>query len=126
MKKCYRCGEEKPLDQFYRHSKMTDGRLNKCADCCRVDARNNRRKRVKYYREYDRKRGYRGDPEKQWARHALKKAVDNGVIRKPLHCEKCLESGEVEGHHPDHQRPLFVWWVCKSCHAKIHTRESHE
>ena len=35
MKKCISCGLEKNLDDFYVHSKMKDGRLNKCKDCSR-------------------------------------------------------------------------------------------
>lgn len=32
-KTCIRCCESKPVDQFHRHAKMKDGRLNKCASC---------------------------------------------------------------------------------------------
>lgn len=37
MKQCFKCGTVKPLDQFYKHSKMGDGRLNKCIDCTKKD-----------------------------------------------------------------------------------------
>lgn len=39
MKRCIRCGQEKPLESFYRHPKMKDGRLNKCIDCVRSYSR---------------------------------------------------------------------------------------
>jgi len=38
MKTCIICNTEKPLEEFYKHSQMTDGHLNKCKDCCKIQA----------------------------------------------------------------------------------------
>jgi hypothetical protein len=32
-KKCFKCGEVRPIEQFHKHAMMKDGRLNKCAPC---------------------------------------------------------------------------------------------
>lgn len=41
-KKCFKCGTEKPLDEFYVHKMMGDGHLNKCKACTRKDAEERR------------------------------------------------------------------------------------
>ena len=42
MKPCICCGEEKPLDEYYTHPRMTDGHLNKCKECVKAYQRTRR------------------------------------------------------------------------------------
>lgn len=37
MKKCFKCHINKNLNDFYKHSTMSDGHLNKCKDCTKKD-----------------------------------------------------------------------------------------
>jgi hypothetical protein len=140
-KACFKCGETKPLDDFYKHPMMADGRLNKCANCTRADTRANRAARVEYYQAYDRHRNRdprriferkererlkpthrpETDPAKYTARNRLHAAVRDGKIKKPPECEICSVSDErLHGHHEDYSKPLDVIWVCQSCHVFIH------
>lgn len=38
-KKCFKCGETKLIDKFYKHPRMLDGHLGKCAECTKKDVR---------------------------------------------------------------------------------------
>ena len=52
------------------------------------------------------------------ARTTLNSAVKTGTVVKPDHCQHCLGSGKLTGHHHDYSRPLDVTWMCAPCHRK--------
>lgn len=37
MKRCPKCGEVKPLCEFHKDKYKKDGHKSRCADCCRKD-----------------------------------------------------------------------------------------
>ena len=59
MKACIACGQILPLQDFYVHSKMADGHLNKCKRCCKEQAvrRYNAKKNDAAWVERERTRG---------------------------------------------------------------------
>lgn len=142
-KRCFKCGETKPLDAFYKHPMMADGHLNKCAKCTRADTRTNRAARIEYYQAYDRNRSRdpariearkareagkpiaarpESDPLKRAARIAVGNALRDGKLKKPPECEICAVCDDrLHGHHEDYTKPLEVIWVCAACHAFVHS-----
>jgi hypothetical protein len=59
MKKCFKCGLEKPLSEFYKHPRMKGGCLGKCKDCTKLDVKNKYRENIcsEEFVEKERKRG---------------------------------------------------------------------
>jgi len=60
MKKCFKCSLLKPLSEFYKHRKMTDGHLGKCKDCTKKDVKereSNLRKTSPLFVENEKVRG---------------------------------------------------------------------
>lgn len=123
-KTCFKCDVEKPLSEFYKHPMMGDGHLNKCKKCARYDVRVNRRLRIEYYVEYDRRRYREGRhqptraPERALATRLLNQAVRAGRVKK-LACEVCGDP-KSEGHHEDYTKPLDVIWLCRKHHRNAH------
>ena len=129
-KQCFKCKQILPLDNFYAHPRMADGRVNKCKECNKKDVRNNREKNIDYYRDYDRKRGSRQDkdylkkyralnPIKNKARALVNYAIRIGHIKKQP-CEICGTKIMIEAHHYDYAKPLDVNWLCHIHHQEWH------
>jgi hypothetical protein len=56
MKKCFKCGTKKELDDFYKHPQMPDGHVNKCKECNKEDVRKNYKNKREFYTAYDKDR----------------------------------------------------------------------
>lgn len=76
---CFKCGENKPLSEYYKHKQMNDGHLNKCKECTKKDSdkrekelrkniewveKEKERSREKYYR-LDYKNKYKPTQERK-------------------------------------------------------------
>lgn len=130
MKKCFKCGEEQPLSQFYKHKQMGDGHLNKCKACTKRDVKEHREKNIERIRAYDRARGNRQALEypKQWREKNPEKyrahtKVNNelragNLTKKP--CDVCGSTDRVHAHHDDYSRPLDIRWLCATHHRQHH------
>jgi hypothetical protein len=133
-KKCFKCNSVKLLSDFYKHSEMKDGYLNKCKECTKTDANKHRLDNLEKVRAYDRKRSktterialgveinriWRAeDKRRQLAHGKVLRAIKKGLlVRQP-----CIRCGNVksEGHHEDYDKPLEVMWLCTPCHKQRH------
>jgi hypothetical protein len=139
-KKCFKCGEEKPIDEFYVNKGMADGHLHKCKECAREDQHVFYRAKIHHYAEYEKLRYLRTDrrlsaleyqrkrrannPEKYQAVTALGNAIRDGKIKKQP-CEVC-GSIHSQAHHDDYSKPLEVRWLCRTHHLEAHGKKSYE
>jgi ribosomal protein S27AE len=153
QKTCFKCRQIKPLTEFYKHSAMGDGHLNKCKSCTRADVRNNRQAKADQYREFDRQRAQlphrvearkayaqteagkqsklrylrsfrERQPEKDDARHQVAYALRTGRLTKRP-CEVC-GAGQAQAHHDDYSKPLDVRWLCVPHHNEHHRNHLEE
>ena len=136
MKKCFKCGQEKDITEFYRHSQMADGHFGKCVKCTIEDVLEYRNKNIDYVREYDRQRGKLPHrlkkaamrnkilrklyPISYLARSMVGNALRDKKITKPKICERCGTTKKLYGHHDDYYKPLEVTWLCCVCHHARH------
>ena len=133
-KECFKCKTIKPLSEFYRHSAMGDGHLNKCKECTKNDATAHRNKNLEKIRAYDRDRAKaperskaaqeitaawrKADNRRTRAHIAVARAVRKGsLVRSP--CIRCGEQKSL-AHHEDYDKPLEVVWLCQPCHKQRH------
>lgn len=151
-KRCFKCGEGKPLHEFYPHPMMRDGHLNKCKDCAKRDVREHHRKRrtdavylakqrargrEKHQRLYAgrpstaKQRAYARKAHRRWAaknehkrnaQGAVANAIARGDLVRPERCQDCGLDGTIHGHHEDYSKPLDVDWLCVACHGKRHRK----
>jgi hypothetical protein len=137
MKTCRGCNQPKPLDEFYQHPQMGDGRLNFCKTCVCEKVRSHRI-RNESVRIYDRERSKTPERKRhlkritrEWneknpdgykAHYLISNAVRDGrIIKKP--CASCGSMKRIHAHHHDYSKPLDVTWLCARCHAAVHAAE---
>jgi len=147
---CFKCNLQKPISDFYKHSKMKDGHLNKCKECTKSDVKNSIENNKEHYIEYEKKRAnlpHRIKARSEYAKteagkiagqkakekwteeNVIKRAastivgnaVRDGKIIKPLNCEGCNSTpSRLHGHHDDYNYPMTVRWLCSKCHTAWH------
>jgi len=134
MKECFKCKTVKPLGEFYKHSQMADGHVNKCKECNKHDVLSHRNKNLEAIRAYDRARSkeperikaqvditrvWRAEDARRSVAHSsVARAIRSGALVR-LPCCRCGEAKSI-AHHEDYDKPLEVVWLCQPCHKQRH------
>ena len=133
-KECFKCKTIMPLSEFYKHSAMGDGHLNKCKECTKNDATAHRNKNIEKIRAYDKARSkepHRAklalEVNRAWRAEDTRRAKAHGAVAKAIRkgllvrcpCVRCGEKKSL-AHHEDYDKPLEVMWLCQPCHKQRH------
>ena len=55
------------------------------------------------------------------AQGKVNNAIKAGKIQRGNACVLCEKTDDnIDGHHPDYRKPLFVIWLCHKCHMQHH------
>lgn len=120
-KRCFKCGKEKPLSEFYTHKMMADGYLNKCKDCTKRDIKTRRDNHPEKDLE-TRLKACKKNPTHKNASMAVDAALRCGKLERPDCCQGCgrlASETRLSAHHHDYTKPLDVIWLCAACHRPI-------
>jgi epoxyqueuosine reductase QueG len=136
-----------PIEDFYVHAGMKDGRLSFCKKCVKARVKTHRLANSEKFKAYEQKRNaqphrvaaraayqaahpevlnrvkkawIKRNPEKRAAHIILSNAVRDGKITKPTECQRCGARGRIQAHHADYTKPLEVEWLCVPCHVGRH------
>ena len=145
MKRCFKCGTEKPFDEFYRHKKMVDGTLGKCKECTKKDVaarvlekrsdpewlaaeRERCREKSRRAREAGTSAKTSTEAKSAWKKRNPTKSRAHEIARRanrerPDACWDCGKPADIlHRHHPDYAKPKEIVWLCPACHGIRHQK----
>lgn len=131
LKKCTRCGLEKPTSEYYIYKTRGFKLYAECKKCGAERLRESYWRNPNQYKAKKNERRRRrwlnmSDEQKKEHREHLKvqvrawSFVKKIKMYRPNHCLICGTKCTPQGHHPDYLKPEYVIWCCIGCHRQIH------
>lgn len=123
-KKCFKCGKTLPINEFYRHSQMGDGHLNKCKSCTKRDSikRYIEKSKDESWLEKERSRG-REKFKRLGYKNRFKKTTsickEGANISRKLRIIGYCTDGK-EAHHWNYNLPYSIFLLSRKAHRCIH------
>lgn len=122
LKKCARCGELKPLEEFHKSRFGNGGRQAYCKACQAKCMRQWRRDNPDQCREHQRKHiatHRKRHQDRAIARQKITWLLKSGKLT-PGPCIVCGTTEDIQAHHPDYSKPPDVVWICRPHHQDHH------
>lgn len=128
-KKCYKCKQEKDLDNFVKNKSKRLGYDNLCLNCQSVVntekynllREDDEKRKIRFRKDYEtiKKNPYRY--MKAQARVKVRNAIRYGKLEVEKVCVHCRSTELIQYHHHDYNKPLEIVAVCKYCHESFHS-----
>ena len=119
-KVCFKCGERKPLSEYYKHKQMGDGHLNKCKACTKKDVKERYFDLAEDESFYEKERA-RG--REKYKRLEYKDKYKYTPVSKTIHAKLkrkgLIESG-YEAHHWNNSEIGNVIILDRKSHSRLH------
>lgn len=111
MKACSKCSEQKPLDQYHRSAKASDGRASWCKPCTNAATRPGR------------KRVYSAENKRKWqlqTRYNLTpEAVEELRVKQAGSCALCPSPLDKFHVDHDHNTGAVRGLLCHRCNIRL-------
>ncbi len=137
-KYCPKCDKALPVENFHKNRTRCDGLHPWCKTCSKLSKRayhltdkgrlalREQRKRYLSKPEVKKQRCmsdsiYRKKHRREYScSKVVENALKTGKLLRPKNCSNCGCTHRLHGHHPDYNKPLWVEWLCCSCHRFLH------